>query len=517
MADIDGLVGYNSPQGVNKLIAAYGNDLVDVNTGLGYGQNITAGNKWDFEVFIDRVFGVNGANKNRSLGSDNTWSTDVSQPPQLVAKYVKDYKSQLYYGNVVLTPGNGTPLSLKSRVYKSQFPTVQVNPAGGVFTYSLEWGLETGTCTILPNSSLVQGKFNSTSGFPDFISRGIQVGDPFFLLGGDVGEYTVAEVLDRYTLRLVETPSTTAANTNQPFWVGRNWFDVGTDDNDEITGFGENADRLLIFKLFSLFYYANGQQKQIKGPGTSSFRSIINDIRTGDTYFFHGSDPKLTGIYKVQGNQSILWSRAIDPFIRGMSTASYDDVVSWQEGNEMRFFLGDLTNTNFGISMSNAVATLNVDTQAWDISPIADVIRASTRYIVSNEQKAYLGNSNGEVYKADTGYAFGVLPVSAKLETKVYYPAGPEVINEFVYAQVIGRNVKGTRLKYKLYNNPTGVDDNWQGLGELLDDKTELTFPLNHNQASGIKLQFSEMGVRENDTYIEYVVLWYKPGRTRLK
>jgi hypothetical protein len=102
------------------------------------------------------------------------------------------------------------------------------------------------------------------------------------------------------------------------------------------------------------------------------------------------------------------------------------------------------------------------------------------------------------------------------LEKESIYPSGSETINEFTRIQVIGRQTTGVKVKYKLRNKPKTVDENWQSIGELNADKTELVIPRSHNTASAIDLQFGEDGVLENDIYIEKVTVFYKPTQTRM-
>jgi hypothetical protein len=518
MANVDGIIGYNSPAGTNLLLAAFGNDIINVSTGLGYGLSISSGNKAFFETFIDRIFFCNGTDKMLSFGG-GVWSASQALPKQVIPKYIKKSvnDAQLLIGNCNLTPGSGTAISYKSRVFKSNFPKLGKSASGGVISQTLEWGLESGRCNINQNTKKVKAVYDGNGRLPYFKTRGIKVGDPFFLLGGDIGQYTVASVDSEYELTLNENiVSADAVNTNLDFWVGSNWFDVGTDDNDEIKGFGENSGRDLIFKLFSLWYYTSSQKKQVKGAlGTSSQRSVIND-RNGNTYYFHGSDLKKTGIYKYDGVGSKKISRAIDPYIQGMSTSNYSEVVAWEEGDELRFYLGDVSNAVYGISMTQAVASYNTATGAWDVGPIADIITCATKWIVSNALNAYCGTSDSQVLKMASGYSHNGTPIPCKLITGIYYPSGSELLNEFPYLQIIGRNVRGIKLGVKFWNKPVDEDDSWTPLGELNGDKTELEPDIKDRMASGFQLMFEETGSVANDWLVEKISAFYRPDRTRL-
>lgn len=514
MANVNGIIGYNkSGSSVNKLLAGYGNDIVDVATGLGYQLNLTSANNVEFDVFLDRVFFQNGSERPLTLnGSASKWTTDFV-PRTMVSKYLKNYKekARLYLLNCSF-PSPQAPLDLDGNAVT--FPSRVFYPDlffGSNLTWGIEWGRNGKTNNGSPFFDLDQPLVQ------DFKATNIKVGDPLFITSGNTQlaskPYFVASIESPLRLKMTENFPATA--TGLHFWVGSNWFDVATDDNDQLTGGGINSTRLLLFKLMSLWYYTGTQLRQVKdAPGTSSHRSIIS--KGGYTYYFHGSDPDLAGIYRFDGVSSVKISRGLDPYFRGMDTANYDNVVAWEEGEELRFYLGDLSNTNFNISMSNAVATIHTATNAWDVSPIADVITCATTFRTSNQRDTYCGTNDDEVLKMSSGNSHNGTPIRLTVETKTRYPAGSDVINDYKRVQVIGRKTQGISVKYKLINKPTGVDDQWQPLGQLTDDKTELEFPHEKNTASGYKLQFSELGNLENDTYVEKVTTFYRPQRTRI-
>lgn len=499
---------------MNKILVGYENDIIDLAAGTGFGLGLNTTNNSEFESFLDRIFHQN--NSDAPITYNGTAWTKEYVGRCMTSKYLKLWHSALYLGNCQFTGSqipqkDGSNITFPSRVFKSDLFL------GNTLTWGIEWGRNGATTS---GTRIFQVTTTGGTLIQDFVASNIKVGDPLFITSGNTQlasekPYIVTRVDSAY--RLIVDRNFPVTATSLHFWVGSNWFDVGSDDNDQITGFGENSDRLLIYKLLSFNFYTGSQNKKVSGAiGTSSSRSIINDSY-GNTYYFHGSDPKKSGIYKYNGVGSVKVSRAIDPFIAGMSATNYTGVVSWEEeGNKLRFFLGDLTNTNYNISMTKAVATLNVDTNTWSVDPIADTITCAATFRTSNQQDTYCGTADSQVLKMNTGYNFNGTPIGSTLETKVYYPSGTEIVNEYPYLQVIGRSTKGTKIKYKLWDNPTGVDQEWWPLGELTDDKTELIIPSRHNQSSGIQLKFEELGSLENDTYIEKVSFFYKPNRMRL-
>lgn len=524
MANINGLKGFNPSSGTSRLLAAYGNDIINVSTGTGYSLNLN-GNNVEMEVFLNRVFLQNyNARPVTYETSANKWTTALlGRTPR--SKFIKAFKNRLYLGycqfsrpSIPISYLDDSEPTFPSRVFYSDLPT-------GWSTFSnLTWGMEwSGIGTIYRNTNFIEAHDTDLPGlkYANFVSSNIKVGDPLYITNYAPGNpsfnpsttgYIVTSIESPYRLRLNKTFTNTSNGIQ--FWVGSNWFDVSPDDNDEITGMGENSDRLLIFKLLSLWFYTGSQLRKVKDAvGTSSHRSIVN--HKGNTYYFHGSNPLISGIYMYDGVNSMRISRGIDPFIRGMAASAFDDVVAWKEGEELRWYLGTLTNTNYNISMSNAVATLNTVTGAWDVSPIADVVTCSTVFRTSGQEDTYVGTSDDQVLKMSSGNSFNGSAINALLDTKPYYPAGTDVINDFTKIQVIGRAVKGTKVKYKLWDTPRDVDDEWYALGELTGDKTELDIQTEHNQGSGIQLRFEDVGTLENDAFVEKFTIFYKPDRRR--
>ncbi len=512
MSNILGLTGYNKSQAsVNKLLAAYGNDVIDVATGLGYPLNLDSSQKVEFEAFLDRIFIQNYETRPKTFDG-TAWTTEYV-PRTMASKYLKNYKgkARLYLANCKFASPQ-TPLDSDNNAIV--FPSRIFYPDlfyGNNLTWGLEWGTNGKTVRNSPFFELAQPLAQN------FKESNIKVGDPLFITSGSAQlsarPYFVASIESPFRLKMTEDFPITATSLN--YWVGSNWFDVATDDNDQITGLGTNSTRLLIFKLMSFWFYTGAELRQAKDTvGTSSHRSIIN--KGGFTYYFHGSSPLKSGIYRYDGVQGIRISRAIEPYIRGMTAANYTEVVAWEEGDEIRFFLGDLTNNNYGISMTNAVASYHTANGAWDVSPIADVIKCAAAFRTSNREDVYCGTSDDEVLQMADGYSHNGTPIRWTLETKVFYPGGTDVLNDFTKVQAIGRQLTGIKVKYKLWDKPRFVDDQWIPLGELTGDKCELELPATKEMASGIQLQLSEFGELENDLYVEKLGIFRIPKQLRV-
>lgn len=235
MPTVDGLGGFNKSDGTTKLLAAYGNDIVDVHTGLGYNQNLFPGNSAEFETFLDNLFFENYKNQPRHFNG-STWGKNLANKMPM-AKYMKRWKTQLYLGFCKF-PQSGVETWDKDPI-ASSVAAADITFASRVFypdvpsdRKTLKWGLLwsntfrtrfDGDNKLFINKNLDVG----------FITCGIKFGDPLFILNGDdlsVGQYTIASVdaEDQVTL-IQKVPKTLTASSG---WCGSNWFDVNTDDND---------------------------------------------------------------------------------------------------------------------------------------------------------------------------------------------------------------------------------------------------------------------------------------------
>ena len=510
MASILGLKGYNkSASTSNILLAAYGNDIINVATGLGYGLALN-GNDVEMEAFLDRIFAQN-YNTSPITFNGTTWSRDyTSRMP--ISKYLRAWKSRLYLGNC-LFDGPQAPLDASSNAIV--MPSKVFYPdffQGNTLTWGIEWGRNGATTA---GTRIFEAK--NVNGLPqDFKANNIKVGDPLFITSGNaqlVSErpYLVTSVESPYRI-LVDRDFPVSA-TSLHYWVGSNWFDVATDDNDYITWIEENNDQLVLWKRFSLWRYNQTSLQRIKNaPGTTSGRSVAN---MGDlTIYFHASNTntRKTGFYGYNGSRSVLVSRAIQPYIDGISLSATP--VAWREGTKYRCYVGTITNTPKGISVSNAVITLDVEGNQWQIDPIADVVTASGRWIESGAEKYFIGTNDNEVMETPSGNSHNGDPISWAIEKGVTYPSGSEVVNEFTRIQVVSRNAAGVQFLYKLFGTPEDDDDQWHSLGDIKHNHQEFVFKTKHNMGRGIDVRFQERSTGVNTLLIQKITGFCVPITT---
>lgn len=493
MANICGLQGYSGASGsVNKLLAVYGNDIVDVTTGTGYSQNLTANTDAEMDVFLDSVFFTNGIDGVRTFDG-TTWSKKhVANCP--IGILFRDYLAKMY----LLAPTiNGT--KYYSKFLESDLPK----------NNTIEWGIAYGT-----DLAETSGSKEVTSATAGFKTRGINIGDPFVIENGaNAGEYIVEGNISDYRLTLTTPMQFT--DSSDTFHCGDNLYDVKTDDGDILKWADVINNRLILFKQNSLHSFNRTSMTEIRGVGTSSGRSVIPFKDKGLIIYWHGSNKDRTGFYMTDSTSSSRLSNPIQDYIDGITSANYDNIVAWREGNIYRAYVGDVTNTARNISITNCVLELDLDNNVWTPGKISHVIKCATLHRESNIENTYIGDDSAQVFKTPSGYSDAGSSVPWYMETKVIYPSGSEIINTINKVQIISRDASGVQVRYKLINNPFASDEDWQGLGEIKYDKTELFIPKNHSKACGIQYRLEKNDAVEPTQLIEKISTFYKPEETR--
>jgi hypothetical protein len=441
-----------------------------------------------FESFLDGVFMVDGTDSNYFYDGSN-WSTSTNLADSPKGKYIKEHLTRLYLFNVVMA---GT--TYNSRACYSDYPK------NGAIT----WGLETGSDLEQTASSAVV-----TSAGSLFKTRNIKVGDPFTIsTGTNAGEYVVltvdSETQITLTANLVNTQSA------KDFWVGGNWFDVGTDDGDIGMGIGETYNEIFLFKKSALYRYSaiEKQLRKVKtAPGTTSQRSIVG--WGGYVYWYHPS-----GLYKCAGLEEEKISDPIEDIIEGVPDTTA--VVTWvsPKDDTINFYLGNVT-TRDGDEIQNCVAIYDINTKKMAISSIKNIMRCAVTWLEDDDVVVHAADNSSGVFKMETGTDFNGVAISFEAGTHPIYPAGTEAINIFTRLRAYIDNGPDVQLLYKLVYKPVkGREDvwindhDWKPLkGAQMADRSEWSFPVN-SVASGVKIKAIESSTGES-FLIKKLVIYY--------
>ena len=489
MANILGIFGFNPSGGSDVLLAVYGNDIVNVSSGAGYGQNYLSTNRAEFEAFLDKAWVVNNQSVFRFFDG-STWTKTGTQVRAPRATYIKRFKNKLYLGIVTI---QGT--TYNSRVWYSDLPAND----------TLTWGFETQT-----NLQQAVGSNIVNSPGAQFKTYGIKVGDPLVILTGpNAKTYFISSVLSETQLSLTE--NLLVSDPADTYWVGGNWFDVNTNDNDILTGFGENSDRLLVFKKESLHRYDGNSLRRIKGsPGTTTQRSVVTAGQY--TYYFHN-----TGIYRTDAVTSQLISRPVQEYIDGITSTNFDDIVAWKlDEDVVRFFLGNISNSKTGFTLNRCILDYDIPSQTWSPGQLPFNVLCATSWLESQARNLYLGTDQDEVYQDNTGNADGgTTPIPWNMETNWKFPYTTSVDTEFTRVQIFVRQGRNIKVRYKLYATPNAISKEWLPLGDTKESFTELKIPMDSNRyGRGIKFLLSEYSANEGPI-VEKIVFFSRPRTAR--
>lgn len=494
MANILGLKGLSTPF-TNILMAAYGNDMVNVATGKGYGLALNPSYNVEFESFLGSLFFQNGANIPLSFDGQ-MWSTkNVARVP--LAKFIRVWRSRsrMYLGYIDI---QDTPYP--SRIWYCDLPS----------NNTIQWGFEQGSnLQTLANNPLVSA---FGAGFSTF---GLQRGDPFFILDGpDAGEYNILAVNADQQVTISPTPQFT--NSGLHYWAGGNFFDVGPDDGDFLTWMELNNDLLLSFKRDTLYKIQQSDGSsivQIRGAyGTTSGRSVANLHEV--TIYWHSGIGQETGFYAFNGLYSQKISAPIDNHIAGMNPVNYTKVVAWKEGELYRAYVGNLVNKPYNINITNAVVTWDYITKTWSIDPIPDIPVVSTELRQSGNKLSYFGTTTDSIMVTPQGNLYNKTPIPFAATSAPLYPAGSSTIVEMSRVQVISTNMKGVQVQYRLKLKPFNSDKEFKDLGEINGDRTELFFKTGQTDAvlaSGIEFRFLNDDGTPAEGYIKKATLFWIP------
>ena len=496
MSNILGLRGLSTPT-VSQFIAAYGNDMVNIATGQGYGLALDPSRNVEMETFLSSLFFQNGVNRPLSFDGIEWTTKHLARPP--LGKYLRVWRSRqrMYVAYV-----NIMDVAYPSRIMYCDLPN----------NNTIQWGYEYGF-----NLQTTTGSATVMSANAGFQTYNIKRGDPFFILtGADQGEYKVISV-DADQQVTLDTPLKATAAGIQ-YWAGGNWFDIGPDDGDFITWMEVNNDTLIVFKRDTLYRVPQSDGSslvQIRGAyGTTSGRSVAN-LHEITIYWYSGVGVS-TGFYAYNGLYMQKISSPIDNHIAGINPVNYQNIVGWREGELYRAYVGDINNFAKGIIVPGAICTWDYFTKTWSIDPASDVPTVSTEFRQVSTKSTYFGTTDSLVMATPLGNtANGIdMPFVANINT--LYPIGSGGVCEFLRAQIISTNMEGVQVQYRLHFKPFITDKNYIDLGELSAAKTELVFRPDPAfcKASGIEFRFQALDGQPAEGNITKITLFYRPSTT---
>jgi len=179
------------------------------------------------------------------------------------------------------------------------------------------------------------------------------------------------------------------------------FFDVNPDDGDELTGFENNGNRLLLFKNRSLYRWVFGQTEpdRLFGVGTESQECVKTNLDLGITFFVNQQ-----GVYAYSGGRPKLISRKIQDWIDAVPAADFNDMAAETDNDHYYVYLSDSITVN-SVAYTNVMAVYTISLDAWTIYTLNTPVRVMSKLILSGAENIYFGSSNGRTYQFDSGTA----------------------------------------------------------------------------------------------------------------
>jgi len=163
-----------------------------------------------------------------------------------------------------------------------------------------------------------------------------------------------------------------------------NYIDV--DFSEEITGAGENWDKLMIFTQYCAYMYDQVNQKKIWDVGCSAHRTIKN---LGAKMIWANS----YGVWLSNGGGAPenIGGRIVD-FIKAATPANmFAEVID----EEYHLYVGAVKVD--GVTYTNCKVVIDFATATWRIEEHYNTMTAFARYNDSGIERLYMGTSNGRV------------------------------------------------------------------------------------------------------------------------
>ena len=182
-------------------------------------------------------------------------------------------------------------------------------------------------------------------------------------------------------------------------WDLADFYEIGMNDGEEITGFKVLGDRLIVYKtnsIYAVYYNGNADipfliQKTSSHVGCIAPYSI-QEVDNGHVFLAYD------GIYFFDGNNSYKISDRIRDTILGYSQSDYANAVSMYQKNKNRYWLAFATSSD-----NNRVITWDTINNAWSVYTGMAPSAMATFLVTGVEERPYFGDYSGFIYRADTG------------------------------------------------------------------------------------------------------------------
>lgn len=268
------------------------------------------------------------------------------------------------------------------------------------------------------------------------------------------------------------------------------YFDVNPDDGDEITGFENNGNRLLIFKHRALYRWNFGQIEpdRVIGVGTDAQESVATNFDLGITFFANQH-----GVYSYTGNRPKLLSRKIQPYINAVS--DWTAVRGGVDAEHYYLYVGNLTVK--GRTYTKVWLVYHIALDAWSVFSSADSATAVASMLgVGTGEQLCFGSTDGKTYltsfamiAADGSAPYTAdddFPISTDFISKEYLLSFPARTN-LAWIDIFS-NARGNAIAYYDLDR----EDNFQELIPLGFRITNIKIPT--RECNSVRVRVQDLG-----------------------
>lgn len=237
------------------------------------------------------------------------------------------------------------------------------------------------------------------------------------------------------------------------------YVDINPGDGEDIAALKRFGLELLVMKPNYIYRFRTSSvdPDPLIKVGTRSQESVIEGKR--GVYFHHD-----TGFYQYTGGYPVEISRPIVDVVEAIPYGQFDDIVAWNDADNIYWSVGNLTITENDIAATwrNVVLRYTESSQVWTVYSMPSDVRRGLTYNSGTALSRIVGLDNGVVATWGSGTTDLDEPIKYRLRTRWYEWEGlstRKVVKEIV---AFADKAQGSQLFYQV-----DEDAAWKTIGDL--------------------------------------------------
>jgi len=230
----------------------------------------------------------------------------------------------------------------------------------------------------------------------------------------------------------------------------------------DITAIKKSPRALLVFTP-SITYRVFNHNEADPDPqifvGTYSQESVV---KGKDGIYFHDWDN--AAIHRYDGTAPVEISRAIFPYLQGVTLANRNDVAGWADSDHVYWSVGNISLNN--ITFNNVVFRYTVSTEVWTIYSYPQQFLAGTWYDDGTTREPVVADDDGNLLTFNNGNTDNSTAISFSLVTRWHDLSGVLSYQDTITRlAALSRNGQGVNISYQtdLWNN----EAEWEPIGKI--------------------------------------------------